>query len=216
MSFKSSKTISFRNVTGPRNHKKQPKKFWGNPWILSWSRVASRVGGKIVLNFNGIHPTLLVSLVFVLLFLWRFNIPNLLRLWAKLYRNPSFCWSLKYLVVDRRFIWATKIVVLLEFGIFKAFFFLLSFMLSHLFCLFFVFIHFGVWVVLCSVYDGLLCRHYYQEPDHLINKHFKHGRGAFPKGCLKRGPSAGAGKYSCSLDRKKDDQHESLMDASDA
>lgn len=70
--------------------------------------------------------------------------------------------------------------------------------------------------MLCSVYDGLLCRHYYQEPDHLINKHFKHGRGAFPKGCLKRGPSAGAGKYSCSLDRKKDDQHESLMDASDA
>lgn len=153
MSFKSSKTISFRNVTGPRNHKKQPKKFWGNPWILSWSRVASRVGGKIVLNFNGIHPTLLVSLVFVLLFLWRFNIPNLLRLWAKLYRNPSFCWSLKYLVVDRRFIWATKIVVLLEFGIFKAFFscFHLCYLISFACFLSSSILGFGLCCVLCTM-----------------------------------------------------------------
>ena len=57
--------------------------------------------------------------------------------------------------------------------------------------------------MLCSVYDGLLCRHSCREPYHFINKHFKHGRGAFSKGCLKRGPSAGAGKYSCSLDKKK-------------
>lgn len=70
--------------------------------ILFWSNVASGVV-KYIGDFWWNSPNFVGPIGFCFTILWRFTIPNLLRLWAKLYRNPSFCWSLKYLVVDRRF-----------------------------------------------------------------------------------------------------------------
>lgn len=121
--------------------------------ILFWSNVASGVV-KYIGDFWWNSPNFVGPIGFCFTILWRFTIPNLLRLWAKLYRNPSFCWSLKYLVVDRRFHLSHK-----DWRFFVrvwdmyAFFFLLSFMLSHLSCLFLssFILGFGLCCVLCMM-----------------------------------------------------------------